>query len=172
MNETIEYLTAERVAWIARQHGKMGWKKRDGYFEGCWDAQQRGQILFLVSRSHEELLGWAKVVWRPEYAPFIDAGIPEIQDLSVLPAHRRKGVATRLLDRAEATIRDRSPVAGIAVGLYRDYGAAQRLYALRGYLPDGRGVTYRNELVEPGCQVRLDDDLLLHLRKSMDGEPA
>jgi len=167
MSETIENLTAERVAWIVREHRRTGWQKRDGYFEGCWGAQQRGAILFLVSRNREELLGWAKVVWRPEYAPFRDAGIPEIQDLNVLPAHRRKGVATRLLDRAEAFIRDMSPAAGIAVGLYESYGAAQRLYALRGYVPDGRGVTYHNEIVEPGCEVKLDDDLVLHLTRRL-----
>ena len=54
-----------------------------------------------------------------------------------------------------------------AMGLYESYGAAQRLYAMRGYLPDGRGVTYRNEVVEPGSEVRLDDDLLLHLTKRL-----
>jgi GNAT superfamily N-acetyltransferase len=167
MSETIENLTAERVAWIVREHRRSGWKKREGYFEGCWGAQKRGAILFLVIRNHEELLGWAKVVWRPEYAPFRDAGIPEIQDLNVLPAHQRKGVATRLLDHAEAVIRDKSPIAGIAVGLYGSYGAAPRLYALRGYFPDGRGVTHQNEIVEPGCEVKLDDDLVLHLTRRL-----
>jgi ribosomal protein S18 acetylase RimI-like enzyme len=120
-----------------------------------------------VSRDHEELLGWAKVVWSPEYEPLREGGIPEIQDLNVVPAHRREGVATRLLDHAEAIIRERSSFAGITVGLYESYGAAQRLYVLRGYLPDRRGVTYRNETVEPGCEVRLDDDLVLHMTKRL-----
>jgi len=172
MAETIEYLTAERVAWIARAHEAMGWKKPEGYFADCWDAQRRGDMLFLVSRNHEALLGWAKVVWRPGYAPFRDADIPETQDLNVLPAYRRKGVATRLLDHAEAIIRERSAQAGIAVGLYGAYGAAQRLYVLRGYVPDGRGVTYRDSVVEPGREVRLDDDLLLHMTKRLREEAA
>ena len=172
MSEVIEYLAAERVAWIAREHAAIGWKKPDGYFERCWDAQQRGDMLFLVSRDHEALLGWAKVVWCPDYAPFRDAGIPETQDLNVLPAHRRRGVATRLLDAAEAIIRERSAHAGIAVGLYGAYGAAQRLYVRRGYLPDGRGVTYRSNVVEPGREVRLDDDLLLYMTKRLGQESA
>ena len=171
MSWTVELLTAERVAWIVREYGRTGWKKRGGYFEGCWKAQLRGEILFLVSRSHEELLGWTKVVWHPEYAPLRDAGIPEIQDLNVLPEHRGQGVATHLLDRAEAMIGERSPFAGIAVGLYGAYGAAQRLYVLRGYLPDGLGVTYQNELVEAGREVRLDDDLVLHLIKRLKSNP-
>lgn len=165
MSETIENLTAERVTWITHEHTKVGWKKPARYFEGCWDAQQRGEIVLLVSRNEEELLGWVKVAWRPDYAPFRDAGIPEIQDLNVLPSHRRKGVATRLLDRAETVIRLKSPVAGIAVGLHAWYGAAQRLYALRGYVPDGRGVTYHNRVVEAGQGVKVDDDLVLHLTK-------
>ena len=65
MNETIENLTAERVTWITREHTKVGWKHRDGYFEGCWGAQQRGKILLLVTRNDDELLGWVKVAWRP-----------------------------------------------------------------------------------------------------------
>jgi GNAT superfamily N-acetyltransferase len=172
MSETIESLTAERAAWIVREHRNVGWKKRNGYFEACWDAQQRGAILFLVSRDQEELLGWVKVVWRPDYAPFREAGIPEIQDLNVSLAHRRKGVATRLLDRAEAVIRERSPVAGIAVGLYESYGAAQRLYALRGYLPDGRGVAYLNQIIEAGREVKVDDDLVLHMTKRLGDQSA
>ena len=167
MSETIENLSAERVTWITREHTKVGWKHQDGYFEGCWDAQQRGESLLLVVRNDEELLGWVKVAWRSDYAPFRDAGIPEIQDLNVLPAHRRKGVATRLLDCAESAIRHKSPFAGIAVGLHEWYGAAQRLYALRGYVPDGRGVTTHNEIVAAGQEVKVEDDLVLHLTKSL-----
>jgi GNAT superfamily N-acetyltransferase len=172
MSETIENLTGERVGWITREQTKAGWNKPDWYFRDCWGAQQRGALLFLVSRNDEELLGWAKVVWRSDYAPLRDGGIPEIQDLNVLPAHRRKGVATRLLDHAETAIKDRCATAGIAVGLHESYGAAQRLYALRGYVPDGRGVTYHNEIVEEGQKVGVDDDLVLHLTKSLGKQSA
>jgi hypothetical protein len=47
------------------------------------------------------------------------------------------------------------------------YNAAQRLYLKRGYIPDGRGVTYRDRFVEEGEQVALDDDLVLHLTKEL-----
>ena len=36
-------------------------------------------------------------------------------------------------------------IVGIGVGLYPDYGSAQRLYIKRGYLPDGHGATYNYE---------------------------
>ncbi len=61
----------------------------------------------------------------------------------------------------------RSAVAGIGVGLYAAYGAAQRLYARRGYVPDGRGVVYRNVAVEPGASVTVDDDLVLMMTRRL-----
>ena len=44
----------------------------------------------------------------------------------------------------------RSGVVGIGVGLHPGYNAAQRLYVKRGYIPDARGITYRNRFVEAG----------------------
>jgi catechol 2,3-dioxygenase-like lactoylglutathione lyase family enzyme/GNAT superfamily N-acetyltransferase len=170
MGETIDSLTGDRVAWLTREHTQVGWKHHDGYFEGCWDAQQKGELLLLVARIENTLLGWVTVAWRPDYAPFKEAMIPEVRDLNVLPAHRRKGVATRLLDRAETVIGQKSSLAGIAVGLNQWYGGAQRLYATRGYVPDGRGVSYHNEIVEAGQEVKVDDDLELHLTKSLGSQ--
>jgi len=56
---------------------------------------------------------------------------------------------------------------GLGVGLYREYGPAQRLYSKLGYAPDGRGVTHRGFQVEPGDLYRADDDLILWLRKRL-----
>jgi hypothetical protein len=35
--------------------------------------------------------GYACILWRSGYEPFRQAGIPEIADFNVLPAHRRRG---------------------------------------------------------------------------------
>src|SRR5215216_2849397 len=66
---------------------------------------------------------------------------PGDQDFNALPRFRQQGIGTRLMDEAERKVSERSGVAGIGVGLSPDYGAAQRLYALRGYAPDGKGLT-------------------------------
>ena len=58
-------------------------------------------------------------------------------------------------------------VMGIGVGLYPDYGPAQRLYAKLGYRPDGRGIAYNERTVAPGETVRLDDDLVLWMTKPL-----
>jgi GNAT superfamily N-acetyltransferase len=71
--------------------------------------------------------------------PFCQVGIPEIQDLNVLPQFRRGRVAASLMDAAEALIAARHDTAGIGVGLYSDYVAAHLMYLRWGYLPDGPG---------------------------------
>ena len=97
--------------------------------------------------------------------PFAESSIPEIQDLNVVEKFRRRGVATALMDEAEATAFSRGDEIGIGVGLHPGYGAAQRMYVRRGYLPDARPVTYDNRPVSEGDTVRLDDDLVLQLTK-------
>jgi len=107
------------------------------------------------------------VNWRPSYPGFSEQNIPEIQDLNVLRQFRRQGVASRLLDRAESEVARLSGVVGIGVGLHPGYSGAQRLYVRRGYIPDGRGVTYRDRYMDEGAQVVLDDQLVLHLTKKL-----
>jgi len=114
-----------------------------------------------------QFAGYVTVNWRSTYAGFADLNIPEIQDLNVIATYRRKGIAIRLLDRAEAEVARRSVVVGIAVGLHPGYNTAQRLYTRRGYIPDWRGITYRNCFVEEGASVVLDDDLVMHFTKQL-----
>jgi hypothetical protein len=73
------------------------------------------------------------------------------------------------MDAAEEVIAARSPAAGIGVGLYADYGAAQRLYVKRGYIPDGRGASWRDRPVLGGETVVADDDLALYFTKRFHG---
>lgn len=120
-----------------------------------------------------EFVGYGCVSWRSEYPLFRDASIPEIQDLNVLPDHRRQGVGTALLDALERVIAARSPLAGLGVGVYSDYGSAMRLYIARGYQFDGRGLMSAGRPVVPGSLVRIDDDdATLMLSKNLTREPA
>jgi GNAT superfamily N-acetyltransferase len=163
----IERLTAGRADWLTAQYAAAGYAKPPGYFAACFRGQQSGALELLLDREGDELRGYLKVVWQPGYEPFLAAGIPEIQDLNVVPAFRRRGVATGLMDAAEALVAEGAPVAGIGVGLHPGYGAAQRLYALRGYVPDNRPLTYCGAFVEEGQTVCLDDALVMHLTKRL-----
>jgi GNAT superfamily N-acetyltransferase len=143
------------------------WPKPRAHFERYAAEHAAGLRVVLVARRGEEVCGYGVIVWRPDYPPFRESGIPEIQDLNVLPGFRGEGIATGLLDAAEALAATRSPVVGIGVGLYADYGPAQRLYAVRGYLPDARGASWRDRPVRGGEPVIADDDLVIHLTKSL-----
>lgn len=146
----------------------LGWDKPRSQFERYVKEHVAGQRVAIVAEVGDEPAGYVTVVWRSSYPPFADAGIPEIVDLNVLPAFRGRGIGNLLLDEAEATVRDRGERVGLGVGLYADYGAAQRIYARRGYVPDGRGVMYDNQPVAPGDTIRLDDAATLRLTKDLN----
>jgi ribosomal protein S18 acetylase RimI-like enzyme len=112
--------------------------------------------------------GYGTVLLQATYPPFRDASIPEIQDLNVLTHFRRRGVASRLIDEAESRIGARGDTAGIGVDMTENYGAAQRMYVLRGYVPDARGLMYSEQPVEYfGPAVIPDDDLVMYLTKHL-----
>jgi GNAT superfamily N-acetyltransferase len=114
-----------------------------------------------------EFAGYLTICWHSLYEPFRKENIPEIVDFNVLPKFRRQGIGTQLMDMAEDAIAKVNPIAGIGVGLDPDYGAAQRLYVLRGYVPDGRGLHYRDHFVKYGEQITVDDELALYLTKEL-----
>lgn len=145
----------------------MGWHKPASYFQRVLDQQAFGALTLLLALDADQYLGHCKLVWSPGYPGFREQGIPEIQDLNVIRSRRRRGVASRLLDEAEARIVKRSRFAGIGFGLYADYGAAQQLYIQRGYVPDGHGVHYFDEPLPPGAKCTMDDNLALYLVKQL-----
>jgi ribosomal protein S18 acetylase RimI-like enzyme len=139
----------------------LGWHKPTALFQRYLAEQERGHRLAFVAEWRGEFAGYVTLVWVSDYSPFAERHIPEISDLNVLPDHRRQGIGNALLDRAESAAATRSNVVGLGVGLSCDYGAAQRIYVRRGYLPDGRGVIYNNQPVEAGATIRIDDDATL-----------
>lgn len=88
-------------------------------------------------------------------------------DLNVLKVFQSQGVATALLDEAEALIADHSDIVGIGVGLLADYGPAQSLYIRRGYIPDKRGVSQNGRCLTYGDHCIFGDDVALYLTKPL-----
>lgn len=152
---------------IAAAFKIMGWNRSETQYRRYLQEQATGTRICFVAFVDGQFAGYVTLNWQPAYAGFADLNIPEIQDLNVLTTYRRQGVASRLLDRAEREAARRSGVVGIGVGLHPGYNVAQQLYAKRGYIPDGRGVTYRNRFVEEGASVVVDDNLVLHLTKQL-----
>jgi len=145
----------------------IGWEKPVSQYEKYVADQRAGLRSVLVATVDGEYAGYVTVWWESPYEPF--KGIPEIQDFNVLPRFRRRGIGTGLMDAAEALVAERSDVVGLGVGLYADYGTAQRMYVRRGYIPDGRGILYNLKQVPPGELVRNDDDATLMFTKSLCG---
>lgn len=152
-------------ATMAAAFQRIGWKKTETQYRRYLEEQAAGRRVCRVAFVNGRFAGYVTLNWQPTYPPFAEAGIPEIQDLNVLPEFQRQGIASRLLDEVEALAGQRSLVVGIGVGLHPGYNAAQRLYGKRGYIPDGSGITYRDCFLEEGAQIVLDDELVLHLTK-------
>jgi ribosomal protein S18 acetylase RimI-like enzyme len=145
----------------------LGWHKPVEGYQRYLAEQEEGQRLAFVAEWSGEFAGYVTLLWASNYGPFAERRVPEISDLNVLPRHRRQGIGNALLDQAESAASARSRVVGLGVGLYSDYGAAQRIYVRRGYLPDGRGLMYRNQPVEAGATIRVDDDATIMLTRQI-----
>jgi len=162
---TITELREGDIADIAKAFA--GLNKSEQQYRRYFTEHEALSRLVLVARSDDAIAGYVTIAWQSDYAPFREAGIPEIQDFNVLPDFRRHRIGTRLMDEAERLIAKRSRTCGIAVGLHHDYGAAQRLYALRGYIPDARGITSHGRRMNWGDEAKIDDDLVLWLTKKV-----
>lgn len=85
----------------------------------------------------------------------------------MLEKFRERGVGSRLMDAAETIAARYADTVYLGVGLHSGYGAAQRMYVKRGYIPDGSGVWYKDRVCESYTPCENDDDLVLYLSKRL-----
>lgn len=139
-------------------------KKWNQYYK-----EQQDNIRFVcVVEKANKLIGYGSLLYISKYSYFSDHKISEINDIWILQDERKKGLGAMLIKYLEDIARAKFYTQiGLGVGLYSDYGAAQRLYCKLGYLPDGNGITYKNIAVVPGKKYTIDDDLVLWLIKSL-----
>jgi len=136
------------------------------------DAAERVGAVLGLARLHQGT-GFYLVAWEADeplghaYLSLTDP--PELQDVSVRPEHRRRGVARALTAAAERELTTRG-VDRLRLDVSRDNLAAQALYRSCGYSDAGlpprrvRGtVMIRTGLIEV-------DDLLLTWEKTLDHE--
>ncbi len=89
-------------------------------------------------------------------------------DFCVLQKFQRKGIGGKLLDAAEAVAARYGDTVYLSVGLHNGFGAAQRIYIKRGYIPDGSGIWYRDKPCVPYEDAYpIDDELVLYLSKKL-----
>jgi len=167
---SISQLAQEDIEDLVKQLNSAKLKKPITLFNEYLEEQTKKERLVWLAKYNDEYVGYITLVWNSRYNPFFDKNIPEIKDLNVVREYQKRGIGTALLLTAEKEAFKRSPTVGLGVGLYEDYGNAQRLYFNLGYCPDGNGITYNYEKILPGCTASVDDDLCLWLVKSISGE--
>ena len=164
---TVREMTPEDPPTVAEAFQAQGWDKPQGLYEKYYQEQMEGQRTVLIAERNGKFVGYLTIVWESHYPPFRNKGIPEIVDFAVLEAHQRQGIGTFLMDAAELRVAEKSNLIGIGVGLHADYGAAQVMYAKRGYVPDGRGIHYNGQQLRFGDQTTVDDSLVICFTKEL-----
>jgi len=163
----IQLLESKHIPAIAQAFQQIGWNKPASQYERYLAQQELRVRDVYVAFVEGEFAGYLTICWESGYEPFFVRSIPEIVDFNVLPKFRRMGIGTQLMDKAEREIARVSSIAGIGVGMTSDYGAAQRLYVLRGYIPDGLGLHWRDHHVHYHEDIVVDDNLALYLTKEL-----
>lgn len=170
MTINIRQASAEDISALDAFAKAMHQTHETGYFARCLFEQTEGRRRFFIALDVETgaLAGYVQLNAQPLYAAFRRFGISEIQDLNVHPDFRRRGIGAQLVDYCEDLARAEGKTEiGISVGLHASFGAAQRLYVRKGYLPDGAGIAYDDETVRVGDMRVIDDNLTLKLTKSL-----
>lgn len=143
------------------------WPKPRELFQRYAEMAGAGERDVVVAWVDGRPVGYLTIAWTSDYPPFAAAGVPEVVDFNVVDRFRRRGIGSALMDEAERRMRERGDIAGIGVGLYAGYGSAQRMYANRGYVPDGAGIVVDGQVPEPGSTIVLDDSPALMFTKRL-----
>lgn len=163
----IRKLTLKDAKTISKAFTEQGWQKPTEQYQGYFEESQQGKRVVLVAFIKNDFAGYVTLLWQSRYPTFQEKKIPEIVDLNVLKKFQRQGIATALMNAIEIHACQHSKTVGLGVGMTTDYGAAQRLYTQRGYIPDGRGLHHRSLPLQYGDQAPVDDDLVLYFTKDL-----
>lgn len=137
-------------------------------WNGYYAEQRTGIRTVCLVETQNQLVGYGSLVRSSKYSYFKNVNIPEIHDVWISEDRRNQGFGKALIHNLEGIARSEGLTQiGLGVGLYRDYGSAQRLYYRMGYSPDGNGITYKYQPVVPGESYPADDELVLWLKKPL-----
>jgi GNAT superfamily N-acetyltransferase len=172
MNFEVRELRAEDVPRIVATDGGPAWHGGAEKWNQRLADHASGKRLVLVAANAEDVLGYGSLLWSSGHLSFRESGIPEVNDVVVAEQGRNQGVGTQLIHALEERARaENYKKIGVGVGLFSDYGPAQRLYVHLGYVPDGKGMASGGLPAAAGDKVLVDDDLVLWLVKELDVAP-
>jgi len=152
---------------ITREEIAQGWHQTIDKYLTRLEHRAQGRCIALTAEYDGQPAGYIHVYPDSANGPWGRQGLPEIVDFGVLEKYRRRGIGSALMDQAERIAAEYADRVYLGVGLHAGYGAAQRMYVKRGYLPDGSGVWYGDRVCTPYAACVNDDDLVLYLSKTL-----
>jgi len=144
-----------------------GWHSDIQVYEKYFYEQENKTRYVFVAEYNGNFAGYTTLRPYAVAGPFANKGIPEVSDFNVFIKYRCIGIGGKILDVVEKIASEISETISLGVGLHSGYGAAQRIYIKRGYIPDGSGVWYKDRLLEPYNDCCNDDDLVLYFSKRL-----
>lgn len=158
LNELVKVFT---FPWTTFEATKAKW---DIYLS----EQKANHRIVCVVKWQGQIIGYGSLLKNSKYPNFKSCKIPEIHDVWISEEYRGRGFGKQLICYLEGLAqKENYQTVGIGVGLYKDYGRAQRLYIQLGYIPDCEGVSYQYQATTMGNSYSLDDDLCLWLKKEL-----
>lgn len=145
----------------------QGWDASIDKYRMRLRDQAEGTSISLAAEYQKKIAGYINIYPDSKWGAFANQGLPEIVDFGVLEKYRRHGIGSRLMDTAEQIASRYADTVYLGVGLHSGYGSAQRMYVKRGYLPDGSGVWYHDQICEPYASCCNDDNLILYFSKKL-----
>lgn len=168
MGISTQTLTKDNANDLETLISQMHLDKDSAYVDRCVDKSVHEERLILIAYVDGKAVGFCILNFKPAYVPFQKLGIPEMQDLNTHPDYRRQGVGRTLVEKCEVLAKNNgSENLGLGVGLHAGYGNAHRLYMKMGFVPDGQGVVYDAQGVQPNDIRAIDDELCLMMVKRL-----
>lgn len=165
---TIRPMTRADAQPLCDAYNAQGWHDDVSDYLTRLQDQAEGRCIALIAEWDGQVAGNVYLYLNAHGGPFKGKGCPIIVNFGVLQKFQRRGIGSRLMDVAEQLAAQHADTVCLGVGLSREYGAAQRIYARRGYIPDGSGVWYRDvQCVQYETVCTVDDDLVLYMSKDL-----
>ena len=133
----IRDMKAEDAQIITEEEIAQGWHQTIDKYLTRLEHQKQGLCISLIAEYKGNIAGYINIYTRSVEGPYGGRDLPEIVDFGVLEKYRCKGIGTALMDQAELIAGQYADMVYLGVGLHSGYGNAQRMYAKRGYIPDG-----------------------------------
>ena len=163
---SIRKMQESDIQELSRGFISQGWPSREEILTRYFKEQESGEREVLVAEVEGAVAGYITILSCAKQGPFAEI-YPELSDFNVFEPFQNQGIGNLLLEEAEKRVKLVSIKVSLGVGLHSGYGAAQRLYIKRGYIPDATGVWYQNH--QPAMNAVCEDigELVLYLSKNL-----